>query len=108
MGSAEEQLIDKVLTTKKSKRKMSIDSEGDPDDDESSSDGLGKEKVLESGTMDENDLKWAENYIEEQQTQLILSLLDDDAPKDEPNLVEEKEECKSPRATLATLGLGEC
>lgn len=108
MANAEEQLIEKVLTNKKSKRKLSIDSdETFDDDDEDSSDVTSKEKIIEPTVpLDENDLKWAESYIEEQQTQLILSLLNDDGEKREENPIDEAEDFKSPRPSLSTLGLG--
>ena len=62
--------------------------------------------------LDENDITWAANYIEEQQTQLILSILTDDGEKPsdrhDDSEHEVEEEYKSLRPTLATLGSGEC
>jgi hypothetical protein len=64
--------------------------------------------------MDENDLKWAANYIEEQQTHLILTLLDDDGNKqstndDDDNNDEQQnkeDDYKSLGPSLQTMGIG--
>lgn len=108
-------MIEKVLTNKKSKRKLSID------DNENSSEfatttTTNTETAVDSVINDENDMKWAANYIEEQQTKLILNLLTDDAEKPVDNVEnndnEEEEEdikeddYKSLRPSLETMGLG--
>ncbi|CAF4989592.1 unnamed protein product, partial [Rotaria socialis] len=56
-------------------------------------------------------MKWAANYIEEQQTQLILSLFDDNAGKpvvnndDDNEEQDEEDDFKSFRPSLQTMGI---
>jgi hypothetical protein len=106
LGADQDELIEKVLTNQKTKRKHSTD-----DETESLSELTPTEKPADPPTLDENDIKWAANYIEEQQTQLILSILTDDGEKpsdpQEDSEHEVDEEYKSPRPTLATLGIRE-
>lgn len=106
-------MIEKVLTNKKGKRKLSID------DNENSSElatttTTNTATAVDSVINDENDMKWAANYIEEQQTKLILNLLTDDAEKP-VNTVEnddheeediKEDDYKSLRPSLETMGLG--
>lgn len=117
LTTEEDKLIQKVLTDKKTKRKLSID-----DENEISCAGITTtETVLDEPPFDENDMKWAANYIEEQQTQLILSILDDKEEKstnidedenddddddvnDEPQ--NKEEDYKFLRPSLETMGLG--
>lgn len=102
------------MTHKKGKRKLSID---DNDDSESLSEVATTtitttETEIESTGNDENDMKWAANYIEEQQTKLILNLLTDDGEKtvDKAENDDEQEtkedDYKSLRPSLETMGLG--
>jgi hypothetical protein len=114
LATEEDELIHKVLTDKKAKRKHSID-----DENEGSSAMITTTEIeTEPLPIDENDLKWAANYIEEQQTQLILSLLNDGAAKttdndDDDDIVDDDkeeqtkvEDYKSLRPTLENMGIG--
>ena len=108
LTTEEDELIQKVLTNRSTKRKLSIDNE---DSNESTSAMATTEG--QPPLVDENDLKWAANYIEEQQTQLILSLLDDNGNKvanneddDEDDERHNEEEYKSLRPSLETMGIG--
>ena len=66
--------------------------------------------------LDENDMKWAANYIEEQQTQLILSLLTGDGNKstnngddnddDDDEQQTKEDDYKSLRPSLQSMGIG--
>jgi hypothetical protein len=111
LTNEEDVLIQKVLTNRSTKRKQS----SDDDENESLSDVITTEIEPESLPIDENDLKWAANYIEEQQTQLILSLFNDNGEKlvindnddDDDNEQQNKEDdYKSFRPSLQTMGLG--
>jgi hypothetical protein len=103
LTTEEDELIQKVLTNKTTKRKRSID-----DEDESISTGITTEQETEIIPIDENDMKWAANYVEEQQTQLILSLLDDPGPTSTNDDEEQNKEddYKSLRPSLETMGIG--
>ncbi|UJR33930.1 hypothetical protein I4U23_021349 [Adineta vaga] len=112
LNTEEDKFIQKVLTTKSDKRKKSLDDDDDDDDESVSGDLLTTE--TEKLPIDENDLKWAANYIEEQQTQLILSLLDDNGNKatdnndDSPDLQDEQnkeDDFKFLRPSLETMGI---
>lgn len=107
----EDALIQKVLTEKKTKRKRATDE----DDEDSNGMITTTDGDLQSSRIDENDMKWAANYIEEQQTQLILTLLNDNGDKSKPSddddsedLPQEKEQndYKSLRPTLESMGIG--
>ncbi|CAF1238348.1 unnamed protein product [Rotaria magnacalcarata] len=104
LGAEEDELIQKVLTNKTAKRKHSTDG-----DEDILSTMTTTEK--ESAPIDENDMKWAANYIEEQQTQLILSLFDDNAGKpavnndDDNEEQDEEDDFKSLRPSLQTMGI---
>ncbi|CAF1478831.1 unnamed protein product [Adineta steineri] len=113
LTNEEDELIQKVLTNKATKRKLSIDDDGD---DDTGSPSTLTTAEIEPVPINENDMKWAANYIEEQQTQLILSLLDDipkpidntneDGDEDDDN--EEKHKAsdyKSLRPSLETMGI---
>ena len=113
MTTEEDELIHKVLAKEKAKREISSEEDDDEADDvESVCEGStkGKEAILPK--IDENDMNWAENYIEQQQTQLILSLLDDTAVKsnmshddqEQPD-IGDGDDFKSLRPTLETLGI---
>jgi hypothetical protein len=108
IANEEDELIHKVLANTKTKRKLSIDD--DDDDNESCAESVTKE--VEPPINEETDLKWAANYIEEQQTQLILSLLDTTGEKrtnddeDEQKIVDKEEDFKSPGPSLETMGIG--
>ena len=117
LTTEEDELIHKVLAKEKAKREVSSEddnNDGDEGDDaESVCEGStkGKEAILPK--IDENDMNWAENYIEQQQTQLILSLLDDTTIKSnmsqddqEPSDIADGDDFKSFRPTLETLGIG--
>ena len=111
LSTEEDALIQKVLTEKKSKRKRT--------DDEESDDGNGMitttDVIPQPVHIDENDMKWAANYIEEQQTQLILSLLNnnpgnsgkiDDDDGDDHDEEKDQDDYKFLRPTLETMGIG--
>lgn len=111
LSTEEDALIQKVLTEKKSKRKRT--------DDDESDDGNGMitttDIIPKPVHIDENDMKWAANYIEEQQTQLILSLLDanpgtsgniNDDDGDDLDQEKEQTDYKFLRPTLETMGIG--
>ncbi|CAF1084102.1 unnamed protein product [Adineta ricciae] len=109
LSNEEDELIQKVLTTKSNKRKNTVKS--DDDDTESTADLLTTE--TDTLPIDENDMKWAANYIEEQQTQLILSLLNDGDNKstnnhseqNELDQEEEEEDYKCLRPSLEAMGI---
>lgn len=107
MVTEEDDLINQVLTNKKAKRKRSIDEE-DADVTKLTT----TEIESASAPFDENDMQWATKYIEQQQTQLILSLLDDDPGKMANNVDDnndeqvEEDNYKSLRPSLETMGLG--
>jgi len=115
LTTEEDVLIQKVLTDKKTKRKRPID---DNDDDENEDlSGIITTTELEPQVLqiDEHDMKWAANYIEEQQTQLILSLFNDDGSKilnnddnddDDDEQQNKEEDYKSLRPSLETMGIG--
>ncbi|CAF2472231.1 unnamed protein product [Rotaria sp. Silwood2] len=106
LATEEDELIQKVLTNKNPKRKQSID-----EDDEILTTMVTTEP--EPAPIDENDMKWAANYIEEQQTQLILSLLNDDGSKltnndndaNDDEQQNKEDDYKSLRPSLATMGI---
>ncbi|CAF0773459.1 unnamed protein product [Rotaria sp. Silwood1] len=106
LHTEEDDLIQKVLTNKKTKRKLSTD-----EDDEILSTMVTTE--TESAPIDENDMKWAANYIEEQQAQLILSLLDDGGKltnntnndEDDNEQQNKEDDYKSLRPSLTTMGI---
>ena len=104
----EDALIQKVLTEKKTKRKR-ISNE----DNEDSNEMITTTDVdIQPTQIDENDMKWAANYIEEQQTQLILTLLNDNGDKsknsddDDSEDPQEQNDYKSLRPTLESMGIG--
>jgi hypothetical protein len=111
LTTEEDDLIHKVLTNKNTKRTRSID-----DEDESLAAVITTTEIEpEPSPIDENDLKWAANYIEEQQTQLILSLLNNNEEKsnniaddaDNNNEQQNKEDdYKFLRPSLQTMGIG--
>jgi hypothetical protein len=113
LTTEEDELIHKVLAKEKAKREISSEDDDEADDVDSVCEGStkGKEAILPK--IDENDMNWAENYIEQQQTQLILSLLDDTAVKsnmshddqEQPD-IGDGDDYKSLRPTLETLGIG--
>ena len=116
MAAEEDELIHKVLEKKTNKRKQIIDDDDDDEVNDDSPASTTTEIEADPALFDENDLKCVANYIEEQQTQLILSLLTDDSGKPtnnkEDNNDSDKEDenkeydYKSLRPSLETMGIG--
>lgn len=114
LSTEEDALIQKVLTEKKGKRKRSDEDEAEADDGNATI--ITTDANPQSSNGEEHDMKWAANYIEEQQTQLILSLLNDAPDKsliindeddsDGPDEEKEQNDYKSLRPTLQTMGIG--
>ena len=117
MTTEEDVLIQKVLADKKTKRKRSSD---DDENTDLTDIVTTTETDAQPLPIDEHDLKWAANYIEEQQTQLILSLFNDDGTKSTTNKDDEdddddddddheqqnkEDDYKSFRPSLETMGI---